>query len=407
MSKNVKKTASFVALLVFSLLISVELCQAQWHVHSTPPFQYNRFDGVFVPGPNNMTWANKIYFMGGRTGSPIESPNIWSFDPLTGTYTDTGNTMIEDVSNYTANLIMDDGTGRGPAVYVIGGYDADNAAAAIGTVQRYYPQTGTVEALPPSDDWPGIVGGNLTIPGGTAVVNGKIYVFGGSQSVSAPYYYDGTWEFDPSKPSGSRWTNLGVTLNPARGYIQVAVVGTKIYAMGGDSSFDGLDIVPTNVAEVLDTANIASGWTALAPMPVASGEGRALGFDSTMNVAPHWWNKIYVIGGGDWPGSTTEVMEYDIATNTWNQAFPDLNQTRRNFAAVFVPLSTYNYDDGLPGMWVFGGRTISDDPPFADPEFYPMDPYSIPTMTEWGMIIFMMLAGLGAVYDIRRRRAKG
>jgi hypothetical protein len=29
---------------------------------------------------------------------------------------------------------------------------------------------------------------------------------------------------------------------------------------------------------------------------------------------------------------------------------------------------------------------------------------AIPTMTEWGMIIFMVLAGLGAVYFIRRQK---
>ena len=31
---------------------------------------------------------------------------------------------------------------------------------------------------------------------------------------------------------------------------------------------------------------------------------------------------------------------------------------------------------------------------------------AIPTMTEWGMIIFMVLAGLGAVYYLRRQTAK-
>ena len=32
------------------------------------------------------------------------------------------------------------------------------------------------------------------------------------------------------------------------------------------------------------------------------------------------------------------------------------------------------------------------------------DPLPIPTMTEWGMIIFMVLAGLGSVYYLRRQR---
>jgi len=32
------------------------------------------------------------------------------------------------------------------------------------------------------------------------------------------------------------------------------------------------------------------------------------------------------------------------------------------------------------------------------------EPYTIPTLTEWGMIIFIVLAGLGAVYYLRRQR---
>ena len=30
---------------------------------------------------------------------------------------------------------------------------------------------------------------------------------------------------------------------------------------------------------------------------------------------------------------------------------------------------------------------------------------SVPTMSEWGMIAFMLLAGLGSIYYMRRRRA--
>jgi hypothetical protein len=32
-------------------------------------------------------------------------------------------------------------------------------------------------------------------------------------------------------------------------------------------------------------------------------------------------------------------------------------------------------------------------------------PLFIPTMTEWGMIIFMVLAGLGSLYYLRRRQS--
>lgn len=400
--KTIVTGSIFIALF---LLLSSDLCQAQWQVFGTPPFQFTRFDGEFVPGPDGQAWANKVYFMGGRN-SDSEYPDIWRFDPVTGTYTDTGHDMFEDVGNYTANLILDDGTARGPAIYVIGGTDRDGVNGPIGTVQRYYPQTGVVEALPGADNWTVTVAGNLVLPGGTAVVNDIIYVFGGWENISSPYFYDGTWAFDPTQSSGSRWTNLGVTLNPARAYIQVAVAGTRIYAMGGHTSYDGGDLAPTTAVEVLDTTNIAAGWTDLAPMPVASGEGRGFGFGNLTEIASGFRNKLYVVGGGDWPNSTIEVMEYNITSNTWNQAFHDLNQTRRNCAAAFVPTTTPGLTDGLPGMWVFGGRTTSDYPPYADAEFYPMSEAavtSIPTLNEWGMIIFVGLAILGAVYYLRRQ----
>jgi hypothetical protein len=49
----------------------------------------------------------------------------------------------------------------------------------------------------------------------------------------------------------------------------------KIYAMGGIFQYTG-DLVPTDVVEVLDTANIAAGWTAVASLPMPTAEGWAL-----------------------------------------------------------------------------------------------------------------------------------
>jgi len=73
--------------------------QGSWQLGPPSTFQYQRFDAVFVPGASGEPWANKVYFMGGRTSASTELPDIWSFDPLAGTYTDTGANMIEDVSN--------------------------------------------------------------------------------------------------------------------------------------------------------------------------------------------------------------------------------------------------------------------------------------------------------------------
>ncbi|MBN1953849.1 MAG: PKD domain-containing protein, partial [Anaerolineae bacterium] len=334
---------------------------------STSPFEYNRFDGVFNPVDG------LIYFPGGRTGGSTHDRSIWTYDPLNDVWANTGCDLLENAANITAVLIDDDGTGRGEAIYVVGGYDAV-AAVNIDDVQRYYPsQSGCVVERVTTDPYPDASpAGYVVGAGGVAEVDGKIYVFGGWESTT-PWFSNRTWEFDPLAAGGSRWTQIsGATLSPARSYLQVAVQDGLIYAMGGADAYTGGDITVVNIVEVFDPANPGAGWQSMANMPVALAEGRGFGFDSdTMGIQAPWSGKIYVVGGGDWPEESAEAMEYDVASDTWDQSFPNLNTMRRDHAGVFVPLCTPDPSDGLPGMWVFGGRSGSDEPPYADPEFFP------------------------------------
>ncbi len=350
--------------------------QQGWFTGPYPPaeFQYARHDGAFVPGPALEPWANKVYFPGGRTSPPTESPNIWMFDPVNGTFTDTGADVVEDVSNYNANLIFDDGTGRGPAIYVIGGTDKDHGGVSIGMVQRYYPQVNLAEALPVGDNWSGMVGGYRVAAMGTAVVNDIIYVYGGWETNVAPYFSTETWTFDPNLPSGSRWTNLATPMHTARSYIMSAVQGGKVYSIGGVGFYDGSELNPVDTFEVLDTANLAAGWTLLAPMPTPGGEGRGFGFDAdTLNIGSQVQGKLYVVASNDWAAVSGEFLEYDIATNTWLDTLPELPTPRADLAGTYIPLCTSDPDDGLPGMWTFGGRVNeSCDPPLGPTEYYPL-----------------------------------
>ncbi|MBN1355809.1 S8 family serine peptidase [bacterium] len=357
-------------------ILAAGMSRDTWTAGLDCPFEFNRFDGEFVPGPEGQSWANKVYFLGGRTGGSTASADIWIFDPVTQNYSDTGADMDTAVGNHIVNLIMDDGTGRGPALYVIGGYDV-TIAANIADVQRYYPQTNQVEVVT-TDPFPGTLSGIVSGAQGVAVVNDVIYVFGGWQSVT-PAFDDRTWSFDPNAAAGSRWTVLSAVMSDARAYIMTAVVGGKIYAMGGDIEYTGSDIVPTDLVEVLNTTNPTS-WTVLASMPIAQSEGQ--GFSAIANGLPDYWRThVVVAGGGDWPDQTAECMSYDIAADSWDQGFANLITARRNHAGAFVPLCTSDPEDGLPGLWVFGGRTTGDDPPYGDPEFYPIECDMSPTPT--------------------------
>ena len=373
-----------------------------WQYGPPSTFQYQRFDAAFVPGPAGEPWANNVYFMGGRISAPSELPDIWVFDPVTGIYTDTLANMIEDVSNYNSNVVLDDGTGRGPAVYVVGGTNKDGGGVNVGLVQRYYPQTNLIESLPAADYWPGMVSGNRVGGMGSAVVNEIIYVFGGWQTNVTPYFYGGTWAFDPTQPSGSRWTDLGVTLSVPRSYILSAVQNGKIYAMGGTSGYVGGDLVPTDAVEVLDTANLAAGWTALGPLPLPIAEGRGFGFDDdTLSAMAPWDGLLFTAGGGDWPDISREAMRYDIGTDTWDQSFPDLNDRRVNNAGTFIPICTPDPYDGLPGLWVFGGRSENGcDPPYGATEFYPLPCADCTGLTEVAVSgPVELLAGETGVYS--------
>jgi hypothetical protein len=81
----------------------------------------------------------------------------------------------------------------------------------------------------------------------------------------------------------------------------------------------------------------------------------------------------------------------------WLGYDPDTNSNGRSWFVVSNPGGTINLND------ISSNIVYSEDEVIViRAEGVPL--ISIPTMTEWGMIIFMVLAGLGAVYFMRRRK---
>jgi len=176
---------------------------------------------------------------------------------------------------------------------------------------------------------------------------GKLYVFGGQsqgwRSHGLVYEYD---------PESDRWTKKKPMVQPLH-HVALAESNGKIYVMGGFVSppDDQRAWAPVDDAWEYDPANDT--WKALAPM--LSKRGAA--------VAAVVGGKIYVIGGaGTHTGSSetairrtpgrpslhravATVDEYDLATNSWRERNP--MPTARNHAAV-----------GVVGgkVYVIGGR---------------------------------------------------
>jgi hypothetical protein len=122
------------------------------------------------------------------------------------------------------------------------------------------------------------------------------------------------------------------------------------------------------------------------------GQWPCIGYDHPTNYsncggeAHVWLGATDVDSETNWLWITGEPWNYtDWATNEPNGG------TNENCLA-------YRDEDG--GYW--------NDEPCDFSRWYLVEydttATSVPTMTEWGMIIFMILAGLGAVYYMRRQR---
>lgn len=325
-----------------------------WATAPATPFAYTRFDAEYS------TTIGLVYFLGGRLFSgavPDTEGTVWSFDPVSGTYADTGADMPVPVSNYNIARIVDEiGV---EALVLFGG--RQTGGGVVTTVQAYYPATNTVATFA-ADPLP-----IATSPGGVEVVDGLAYVFGGFDATAMTA---DTYIFDIDGADGFRWTT-GPPLPTASSYHATAVVDGVIYAIGGDT-WDGANLVASATVAKLDTTQPAPAWddAGVADLPIACDEMRGYGFDTGSGYALA--GQIVIAGCGQWPAELAESMLYDVATNTWDQSFPDLNLARRNHAGAFLPFGPGT--GGLPGLWVWGGRQVDDVTILTTPEYFDLAP---------------------------------
>src|SRR6267142_7036466 len=148
---------------------------------------------------------------------------------------------------------------RGSQVTLVGNFDR---------VLRYDPVTDVISAV--AAPWPG--GLSMVLPGGFTVLNNKLYILGGFDTVTGGG--QGTnqiWEFTPP----TTWVQKAAVLPVPLGYIPTTTIGSLIYTGGGSDITAGL---------LTDTTNsfkydpVADSITTIASIPRATGETRALKF---------------------------------------------------------------------------------------------------------------------------------
>lgn len=323
-----------------------------WSLATDFPTTVVRSLGMFFPA------NGQFYVLGGRetdtAGSDFQT--VTAYDPTADAWSATALTFPDNQVNNMVGGVLD--VGGTPSIVVVGG-SAAGATTASAAVNVIDPVAGTVTTLA-SDPWPGDAD-TITLPGGAAVLDNKLYVFGGFQISTA--MLNTIWQFDPDAADGTRWTEMTATLPQGLGYIPMAASGGFIYSFGG-SIWDGTTIDDTDTSFLYSPS--ADEIQSVATIPRVVAETRAVTETD---------GSIWVLGGGRTsPNPSNEVDVYDPTSDVWSLG-PAMNAARRNFAADVDPatgkiFATGGYDvDGTTPLSVnevFTPCTGPDDIIFAD-----------------------------------------
>ncbi|HST04250.1 MAG TPA: S-layer homology domain-containing protein [Chloroflexia bacterium] len=327
----------------------------------------------------------KVYLFGGRHGldGNEDFPLRWVFEynPGADTWTQKNALLdgIETRERYVANMAAATLTDtNGPRIYVIGGTSIDSVPTPA--VRVYDPNADAISVLPSADEWPA---NPQHSPGGWAVYDNKLYVFGGFSALGGGPVFADTWRFDPMAASGSKWTQLN-PLSVARGYIAGAELDGKIYAVGGDTWDAGTgSLVPSNVVEMLDPSQPNPTWVTVASLPIARGDLQAWADDTGTN---HEISGRIMIAGGPFPVPDANSYMYDPVADNWYAA-PGMAHSTRNYAGAqlngyLYAIGGYDYSEGSPNGANFVQRYDATSPEGTPtPTATGTPPTSTPTRT--------------------------
>ena len=309
-------------------------------------------------------FSPKFYAIGGRSmdGVGNDFAHPFEYDPSTNSWTIKSATYPDNqVSNMACGILTDSGTSY---IYCVGG-SAGGQTTATARVFRYNPVTDTIESI--AAPWPGDSDG-ITLPGGFAVFNNKLYILGGFRINTA--MTNQIWEFTPTT---NVWVLKNAVLPVARGYIPARqifdLINNRIYT-GGGSDWNGTTLVDTSDSFSYDP--VADSITTIPNIPRATGETQAVVW-----MYPKVPQEMYVMGGGRTPPNpSNEVDDYFAFTNQWGVADHFLT-ARRNFAV--------DSNGGCGGffgyghIWLAGGYDANGTP-LSSMEIF-CQPCATPTAT--------------------------
>ena len=337
---------------------------------------------IVAPMPTARAYAGagvvdgKLYAAGGSyyNDTAVE----WTYLATTDVYDPVKNTWAAVAPMSTVRVYAGAGVVDGK-LYALGGYDpVKGNLNAFDTVEVYDPATDTWAAVAPMPTARGMLA--------AGVVDSKLYAVGGA------VMNNGGWtvlaNVEVYDPATNTWAAVA-SMPTARKSLASAVVGGKLYALGG-SSFGCCPDNALATVEMYDTAT--NTWTTVAPMPTAR-----YGL-----VAEVVGGKLYAAGGYhsvpvDNAIDTVEV--YNPAANKWAAVTP-------------MPTARYGLVAGVLGgkLYAAGGSccTQDDENPLDVLEVLEVPgPRSLKTAVVIGAAAggVALLASVAAAIVIKRRRA--
>lgn len=253
-------------------------------------------------------FEGKFYLLGGRGSKPVEI-----YDPVTNQWSQ-GATPPLEMHHFQAFVYEEQ-------IAVVGGYTGACCNSEFGLSHLYFYH-------PANDSW--TQGAEIPTArrrgsGGSVLYNGKFYWVGGLEGGHGEPATSYAW-FDEFDPVTGQWTVLPDAPRP-RDHFQAAVVGGKLYLIGGRDGSDP-SLFNATIAEV-DVYDFATGqWATLPasanlPTPRAGTTTAVLG------------SEIIIIGGESQAQTAAhaEAEAFDTRSQTWRTLAP-LQQGRHGTQAA-------------------------------------------------------------------------
>jgi N-acetylneuraminic acid mutarotase len=253
----------------------------------------------------------RIFIIGGFTANGQGSTRVEAYLPTMNTWS-----MEADLPVPVHHPMAAGYRGR---VYVAGGYGPDQRLATLFA----FTGDGWTRLAPMPED---------RAAGGAAIVNGKLYIVGGTTSSPAGRLARRMLVYDIA---ANRWTTRrGPT---PREHLGVTALGGKIYVIGGRTF--GFD---TNMA-LVEVFNPRTGkWKRLRRVP-----GRRGGTGAAATG-----RSIVSVGGEAPQGTIRTVYRYDVRRNRWFR-LPNLPTPRHGLGVAAVRGKVYVIGGGtVPGLSV-------------------------------------------------------